>query len=75
MCEIKTVLVYVCLILLVTASFCIYRVYPEKKVGQHSETEIQNPSENEYEDYFWMARAFICWQRMLQVVTVRVYVE
>ena len=51
MCEIKTVLVSVCLILLVTASFCIYRAYPEKKVGQHSEIKMQNPCKNEYKDY------------------------
>ena len=51
MCEIKTNLVSVCLILLVTASFCIYRVYPKKKVGQHSEIKIQSTCENEYKKY------------------------
>ena len=51
MCETKTVLVSVCLILLVPASFCIYRVYPEKNVGQQSEIKIPNPCENEYRDY------------------------
>ena len=51
MCEIKTVLVSVCLILLVTASFCIYRVFPQKNVGQHSEMKLLNPCGNEYKDY------------------------
>ena len=51
MCEIKTILVSVCLILLVTASFCIYWVYPEKNLGQHSEMKLQNPCENECKDY------------------------
>ena len=49
--RIKTVLVSVSLIILVTASFCIYWVYLEKKVGQHSEIKIQNPCENEYKYY------------------------
>ena len=47
----KTVLVFVCLILLVTASFCMYRVYLEKDVGQCSEIKIQYPCENEYRKY------------------------
>ena len=51
MCEIETVLVSVCLVLFVTASFCTYWVYPEKKLEQHSEIEKQNPCENEHEDY------------------------
>ena len=42
MCEMKTSLVSVCLILLVTSSFCMYWVYPEKNVGQYSEIKIQN---------------------------------
>ena len=48
MCEMKTVLVSVCLILLVTTSFCMYWVYPEKNVGQCSEIKFQNPCRNEY---------------------------
>ena len=51
MCEVKTVLVSVCLILLVTACFCIYRVYPEKKVGNQSKIEGQGLCENEYKKY------------------------
>ena len=51
MCEIKTVLVSVCLILLKGASFCINRVFPGKKVGQHSEINKENPCENENKDY------------------------
>ena len=47
----KTVLVSACLILLVTASFVMYWVYPEKKLGQYSEIKIQNPCENEYQKY------------------------
>ena len=42
MCEMKTSLLSVCLILLVTASFCMYWVYPEKNVRQYSEIKIQN---------------------------------
>ena len=51
MCKMKKVLVSVCLILLVTASFCRYEVYPEKNVGQNSGIKIQNPFENEYKKY------------------------
>ena len=51
MCELKTVLVTVCLILLVTASFRMYWVYPEKNVGQYNEIQIQKPCENEYKKY------------------------
>ena len=51
MCEIKTILVSVCLILLVTASFCMYWVYPEKNVGQYSEIIIQKSFENESKKY------------------------
>ena len=51
MCEMKAFLVSVCLILLVTASFCMYSVCPEKKVGQYSEIKNQNPCENEYKKY------------------------
>ena len=51
MCENKTILVSVCLMLLVTASFCKYRVQPEKEVGQHSEIKVKSHCENEYKDY------------------------
>ena len=51
MCEIKTVLVSVWLILLATASFFINWVYPEKKVGQYREIKLQNRCENEYKMY------------------------
>ena len=47
----KTVLVSVCLILLVTASFCMYWVYPEKNVGQNREIKIETPCENELKKY------------------------
>ena len=49
--EMKTVLVPVFLILLVTASFGMYWVYPEEKVGQYSEIKSQNLCENEYKKY------------------------
>ena len=48
MCESKSVLVSVCLILLVTASFCKYWVYPQKKVRQYGGMKIQNLCENDY---------------------------
>ena len=51
MCGIKTVLVSVCLIVLVTATFCMYWVYPEKNVGQHRGIKVQNPCEIEYKKY------------------------
>ena len=44
----KTILVSVGLILLVSASFFMYWVYPEKNVGQDSEIKTQNLCENEY---------------------------
>ena len=53
MCVIKTFLGCVSLILLVTACFCIYRVFPEKKVGNHSKIGGQGPCENEYNKYCW----------------------
>ena len=46
--EMKTVLVSICLILLVTASFCMYWVYAEKNVGQNSEITVQITCRNEY---------------------------
>ena len=51
MCENENVLVSACLILLLTASFCIYRVCPEKKLGHHINIEGQGPYENEYKKY------------------------
>ena len=51
MCKTKTILVSPCLILLVTASFSMQWVYPEKNVGQYSGVKIQNPCENEHRKY------------------------
>ena len=51
MCEMKTTLVSVCLILLVTARFCVYWLSSEEKMGQYSEKKLQNPCENEYKKY------------------------
>ena len=47
----KTVLVSVCLILLVTASFRMYWVCREKIVGQYSEIKIQVLCENGHKRY------------------------
>ena len=52
MCEMKTVLVSVCLSVLVTAGFCMYWVHPEKIVGSYSEIKIQNHCENQYKKYY-----------------------
>ena len=51
MCEMETVLVSVCLKLLITASFCMYWVCPDKNVGQYREIKIQNPWQIEYKNY------------------------
>ena len=48
MCEIKTVITVVALLLAAT-SLCIYRVNP--KVGQHSEIKSGSPCEKEYKKY------------------------
>ena len=50
MCGIKTILVSICLILLVTASFCMCWVYPEKKLGEYSGNRLQKPCEKEHKD-------------------------
>ena len=60
MCEMTTILVSVCSILLVEASFCMYLVYSAKKVGQYSELRIQKPSENEYKKYCWRGGECYC---------------
>ena len=49
MCETKTVVVSISLILLVAGSFCIYQAHTENKVGHHSKTK--GPCENEYKKY------------------------
>ena len=51
MCEMKSILVSVCLAFLVTESFCMYWLYSEKTVGQCSEIKIQNPRETENKKY------------------------
>ena len=51
MCETKTVLVSLSLILLVAASFCIYQAHAENEVGHHGKIKIQGPCENEYKKY------------------------
>ena len=51
MCEKKTDLVSVCLILLVRASFCMYWVCPEKNVVQNSGIKIKNLCESGYKKY------------------------
>ena len=49
MCETKALVVSISLILLVTASFCVYQAHTENKVGHHSKIKNQGPCENEYE--------------------------
>ena len=51
MCETKAVVVSTSLFLLDAASFCIYQVQTENKVGHHSEIKFQGPCENEYKKY------------------------
>ena len=51
MCEKKAVLVSISLIILVAASFCIYRAYQENKVEHDSEIKSQGPGRNEYKKY------------------------
>ena len=48
MFELKTILMSVSKILLVTPS---HWVYPQKKYGQYSGIKSQNPCENEYKKY------------------------
>ena len=57
MCEIKTVLVFVAL--LVAAAFWIYRVHTAEKVGQQSKAIVEIPCENEYKNFFWATNAII----------------
>ena len=51
MCEMKTVPASFCLVLLKTATFCMYWVFAEKEKGQYSQTKNPNPCENEYKKY------------------------
>ena len=51
MCETKTVLESLSKFLLVAASFCIYQTHTEKKVGHHSEINIEGRCENAYKEY------------------------
>ena len=51
MFEIKTILVSVCLILLATASFCMYWACLEKKMGHHCKIGYQSPCKNENKKY------------------------
>ena len=48
MFETKAVVVSISLILLVAASFCIYKAQTENKVGHHCNIKSQGPCENEY---------------------------
>ena len=41
MCETKTVLVSVWLILLAAASFCIYHAHTQNEVGHHSKIKVK----------------------------------
>ena len=50
MCEIKTILVSVCLIILVTASFCLNCVHSEKKSGTTERTQSTKSLRRKYKD-------------------------
>ena len=45
MCETKTVVVSISIILLVAASFCMDQVQTENKVGHHSKIKVKVPAE------------------------------
>ena len=51
MCETKTVVVSISLILLLAASFCVYQAHSENKVGHHSKIKSQGLCEKEYKKY------------------------
>ena len=51
MCETKTVVVSISLVLLVVAGFCINQAHTENKVGHHSKIKSQGLCENEYKKY------------------------
>ena len=51
MFETKAHVASISLILPVAASFCIYQVQTENKVGHHSKMKSQGPCENEYKKY------------------------
>ena len=51
MFETKAVVVWISLILLVAASFCIYQAQTENKEGHHSKIKSQDACEIEYKKY------------------------
>ena len=48
MCQTKTILVSLPIILIVASIFCIHRTHTEKKEGHHSEMKTKGPCENEF---------------------------
>ena len=48
MCDTKSVVLPISLILLVAASFCIQQAHRNDKVGHHSKIKSHGPCENEY---------------------------
>ena len=50
-CDTKTVLVSLSLILLVAASYCIYQTHTENKVWHLSKTKSRGRCQNEYQKY------------------------
>ena len=76
MCEVKTFLGSVCLILSVTACFSICRVYPERQVGHHSKIEVQGLHENEYKKYCLnCGECYYLTDEDVLIVTVHGYME
>ena len=51
MCETKPVVVTISLILLVAASFCIYKPHTENEVGRNREIKSESPCERGYKKY------------------------
>ena len=51
MCETKTILVSLSLILPVAASFCINQAHTVNRVAHHSGIKSQSPGENQYKKF------------------------
>ena len=75
MCEIKTVLVSGCFIVLVTASFCIYRLHPEKKGDKSAKSKNKNLAKMGTKTTVSLVSAITYWKRIFQVLTVHGYLE
>ena len=51
MCQTKALVISISILVLVAASFSIYQVYTENKVGHHSKIKSQGLCESEYKKY------------------------